>query len=414
MPFHIIRDDITGVHADAIVTTADPEPVYGDGTDAAIYEAAGREELLRARQTIGHIRPGEAIASPAFALDAKYIIHVACPVWEGGEKHEAEVLRACYHKSLALARDLGCESIAFPLIATGAHGYPKAEALALAAEACRSFLEAEAKEDQVAREADGAADAAVPEMDITLVVHDEGSFHLSGQIFRDVDAYINRRYAEAREYGIAHAAAAAPSAGYVPNADASPSAGAAPFERPQRRRRAGLFGLAGKAQREESASEADFSSLNSIPIEGSDAICTAAEESGAAEGMDLAASANRRLDDVVRQVSETWQESLLRLIDEKGFTDVEVYKRANVDRKLFSKIRSNKFYQPRKNTAVAFALALRLNKDETRDLLARAGYALSPSSVFDLIIEYFIEEQVYDSYTINLALFAHDQPLIGE
>ena len=120
------------------------------------------------------------------------------------------------------------------------------------------------------------------------------------------------------------------------------------------------------------------------------------------------------LDEAVSHISDTWQESLLHLIDTKGYTDVDVYKRANVDRKLFSKIRSNANYQPRKITAVALALALELNLDETRDMLARAGYALSPSSKFDLIIEYFIDHEVYDTYTINLALFEHGQPLLGE
>ena len=115
----------------------------------------------------------------------------------------------------------------------------------------------------------------------------------------------------------------------------------------------------------------------------------------------------------VSHISDTWQELLLNLIDEKGYTDTEVYKKANIDRKLFSKIRSNPAYQPRKITAVAFALALELNLDETRDFIARAGYAFSPSSVFDLIIEYFITNNVYDIYQINLAVFEHNQPTIG-
>ena len=126
-----------------------------------------------------------------------------------------------------------------------------------------------------------------------------------------------------------------------------------------------------------------------------------------------AAPVQRSLEDVVKNVSETWSESLLRLITERGYTDTEVYKRANVDRKLFSKIRSNKDYQPKKNTAVAFALALRLNLDETKDFLRRAGYAFSPSSKFDLIIEYSIEHGVYDLMLINGALFDHDQPQLG-
>ena len=121
----------------------------------------------------------------------------------------------------------------------------------------------------------------------------------------------------------------------------------------------------------------------------------------------------RSLDDVVKNLTETWSESLLRLIDEKGYTDVEVYKRANVDRKHFSKIRSDKDYLPKKRTALAFALALKLNTDEAKDFLGRAGYAFSPSSKTDLIVQYFIENEVYEIMTINLALYEHDEPLLG-
>ncbi len=117
----------------------------------------------------------------------------------------------------------------------------------------------------------------------------------------------------------------------------------------------------------------------------------------------------RSLEDTISQVSESWQESLFRIIDEKGADDVEVYKTAGVDRKLFSKIRSNRAYQPKKNTALLFALALKLTLDETKDMLARAGFALSKSSKSDLIVEYFIENGVHDIYTINLALYEHDE-----
>ena len=121
----------------------------------------------------------------------------------------------------------------------------------------------------------------------------------------------------------------------------------------------------------------------------------------------------RRLEDLVAQTTETFQQALFRMIDERGLKDSEVYKRANMDKKLFSKIRSNADYQPKKITAISLALALRLNLDETRDFIGRAGFALTHTSKFDIIIEYFIENKNYDLFEINQVLFAFGEPLIG-
>lgn len=382
MAFRIIRNDITKVSADAIVNTANPRPRYVSGTDYAIYMAAGADELLKERQKIGNIETGQAAVTPAFALSAKYIIHTVGPEWVDGEHGEREAVKSCYENSLCLAKDLGCESIAFPLIATGVYGFPKADALQIAVTVFSEFL-------------------TDTDMEIILVVFDEDSFVLSGKIFSGVDAFIDENYVSEKmdsEYTLGASAAAF-------------SVGSIPIGESRRGRR--LFKDEFRSSGRKDSARAESIKADIADDEECDEECDAAPIMEAPMAMASTDKAGRSLNDLLDNVSETWQESLLRLIDEKGYTDTEVYKRANVDRKLFSKIRSNSQYQPKKITAVAFALALKLSLDETKDLLGRAGYALSPSSRFDLIIEYFIEQGVYDTYTINLALFEHKQPLLG-
>ena len=226
-----------------------------------------------------------------------------------------------------------------------------------------------------------------------LVVFDRDSFVLSGKIFSGVDSFIEENSVSEKlsaEYHIASAGSRAERE----------------FLNRSHARR-------GRRKAAESVYSEDLEE-EAVEFDGAAGFPDMSEMAAGSAPVLAATAMSDSLKERVAHLSDTWQESLLHMIDARELKDSDVYKRANVDRKLFSKIRKNAKYQPKKSTAVAFALALELDLDETKDFLGRAGYALSPSNVFDLIIEYFIEQKVYDSYTINLALFEHDQPLLGE
>lgn len=335
MPLIIVRNDITKMPVDAIVNAAKESLLGGGGVDGCIHRAAG-PELLQECRRLGGCKTGDAKLTKAYRLPSRYIIHTVGPVWNGGKCGEREQLASCYRTSLALAQAHECETVAFPLISSGIFGYPKDQALRVAADTIGQFL-------------------LGSDMTVYLVIFDRKAYQISGKLFADIAEYIDDHYVDAHT-----------------------------DTRRERLRRS--------------------FDLQSQPL---------SVYEDAAPQYASASVASGNLDDLLAHLDAGFSETLLKLIDRSGKKDSEIYKKANVDRKLFSKIRNNPDYKPSKPTAVAFAIALELSLPETRDLIACAGYALSPSSKFDVIIEYFIMQRDYDIFKINEALFAFDQSLLG-
>lgn len=334
MAFKIVRNDITKVEADIIVNTANPKPKCVSGIDLAIYEAAGKEALLTERKTIGPIERGEIAVTGAYNLNAKYIIHTVGPVWIDGNHHELEILERCYHLSLQKAVELGCQSIAFPLISTGVYEFPKDKALHIAVSVFSQFL-------------------TQHEIEIILVVFDKRSFQLSSQIVGEIDSYIDANYVKESHIK----------------------------EYPVRSKR---------STRLRSSFDAMFyEEETSIPF------------------------SDTSIENQLTHIGPSFHDKLFELIDKAHLDNKDVWKRANLDRKLFSKIQCNKNYHPKKKTVFALCIALQLNLEESKDLLARADWAFSPSSKVDLIVQKAIIDKQYDIMELNITLFKYTNETLG-
>ena len=358
---------------DAIVNAANNSLLGGGGVDGAIHRAAG-PKLLEECRPLGGCDTGDAKITGAGNLPCKYVIHTVGPIWYGGQHGEEELLRSCYNRSLSLASSHGCSSVAFPLISSGAYGYPKDQALRVAVSTIGSYL------------------LNNEDMLVYIVVFDRQAYTIEPGTYHDISMRLgaNDLTSGAGLTGTGLAAAASAS-------------------KPR------LFGRKMSSERNKSAS---MEAAMSIPSRDECVDECVKDRRDGYRGEFCAASAvcmeeSADLDSRLQQIDESFSTMLLRKIDESGMTDVECYKRANIDRKLFSKIRSDVNYRPSKTTVIAFAIALRLSIADTRDMLMKAGFALSRSNRFDIIIEYFIEKGNYDVFEINEALFAFDQPLLA-
>ncbi|MBR2681703.1 MAG: macro domain-containing protein, partial [Atopobiaceae bacterium] len=354
MPLTLIRQDITQLHVDAVVNAANERLRAGGGVCGAIFNAAGREELQAACDQIGHVDTGSAVATPGFKLPARHIIHTAGPIWRGGTMGEPELLASCYRSSMVLARKLGDESIAFPLISAGIFGYPPEEALKVATDTIRAYL----KDD--------------PDLEVTLCLFDRRATRLSRTLFGQISEYVDDNYVDSSPYrrnerqreqdlmlsqpfgtGIPDAAPSAPAApqyaaapSYPDSArEAEPAARESALERIKRR--------LGKRPKHEAAKPSV--QTDAMPM-----------YEGSAASMPAATS----LEDMLAHLDAPFSETLFSMIDQRGLTDAQVYARANLSRQYFSKLRAGSI-NPSKRAVLSLAIALELSLDETRLLLER-------------------------------------------
>ncbi len=379
MPIKIVRNDITKMHVDAIVNAANESLLGGGGVDGCIHRAAGRG-LLEECRTLNGCPTGSAKLTGGYDLPCRYVIHAVGPRWRGGKMGERELLSSCYRTALKLAAEQQCETVAFPLISSGIYGYPKDQALRVAMDTISEFL-------------------FDHELLVYLVIFDKASYQIGEKLYQDITAYIDDQYEEAhteryRESGWPEMRGGMP----APMCASMPASAGAP----QAVSAETLQAASGKS----TDAKPSFWKRKKKPEK------EFLEEVAYREAAPRP-KADPGLEELLRQIDESFSQMLLRKIDEKGMTDAQCYKKANIDRKLFSKIRGDIHYKPSKPTALAFAIALELPLEETRDLLMKAGFALSHSNRFDVIIEYFIAKGNYNIFEINEVLFAFDQSLLG-
>lgn len=343
MPFEIVRNDITNMQVDAIVNAASRLPRVNAGVDLAIHKKAG-PSLLEARKQIGVIQPGNAAITPAFGLDAEYVIHAATPIWTDGLHGEMKLLRQSYDMCLDLAVNNNCDSIAFPLLASGNHGFPESKALQVAIAAFSEFL-------------------LEHEMQIYLVVFGKDSVKLSEQLVHNVKCYIDQNYVDTYEqetYG----------------------------------------GVNGNCRR------GHYQMRQSMAMQEDCMLAPCAASNSELPCFD-------DLDSFLKKKDTGFVEALLNLIKKSGHKNATIYKRANMSKQHFSKLINDPKATVTKPVAVALALALELDLEQTKDLIGRAGYTLTNSSVFDLIIQYYIERKSYNVVEINITLYEFDQSLLS-
>ncbi len=451
MPLKIVQRDITDLACDVIVTAAGfrlPKALQADAPP--ITRAEG--------------------------LSCKFVIHTHAPRWYQGKQQKWERLRACYGEALELAKEYACQDVAIPLFSVGGSAAAREQALLVAVEEIGRFLDAsdllvylvipekeyvpikkeliramvkygdrDRMEDIREYMESRLAQVSVMEDSATFITFDPAAFSPSPPFplpqaspsFPSAAPPCPPDRAEApssKPTGRAETPASeAPDRAKTPSskptgraetpASKAPGRAEAPASKTPGRAEAPASKAPGRGEAPTSKPTGRAEAPTSKPIGRAET--PVSKSSGRIRGSWLSrgcpqsmpqaqgAPAAPSLADMLRQMDESFSQALLRKITEKGMTDAECYKKAHIDRKLFSKIRSDVQYKPSKSTALAFAIALELSLEETGELLQKAGFALSHSSKFDIIMEYFIQNRIYDILQINEALYAFDQSLLG-
>lgn len=320
-----------------------------DGAVSRAIRTAAGPAVEKECRRIGRCRPGEVCITGAGRLPARYILHAVGPLWENGTAGEQVVLKSCYMEALNTAQTLGCRSVAFPLIGTGEAGCPRDLALSIAVDAIGSFLQSS-------------------DMQVYLVLFGSAPGLIRQDLREELEQYIGRQYIGRMLHS-----------GAVLDQHLDTGWNSLSFALPQRTK-----------QMEDAPPAADCAPF-----------------------MPEAPEEYTSLADTLSHLGESFSEMLLRKIDEKGMTDAECYRKANLDRRLFSKIRSKRSYQPSKITVLACAIALELSIEETKEMLQAAGFAFSQASKADLIVTFFIERGNYNILEINDALFDFGEKTLG-